>query len=100
MPKSKSRKKKPPKRVLALPGLEHAKTAVVNSLTSASGPRTYDSSSLVLFGVPLRVQPHCRSSGTGFTSNNGTMRLPLSTFDWPRFGAWRSFRAIHKAGRV
>jgi hypothetical protein len=42
MPKSKSRKKKPPKRVLALEDLEHAKTAVLNSLTSASGQRTYD----------------------------------------------------------
>jgi len=42
MPKSKSRKKKLPKRVLALPDLEHAKTAVLNSLTSASGQRTYD----------------------------------------------------------
>ena len=42
MPKSKSRKKKPPKRILALPDLEHAKTAVLNSLTSASGQRTYD----------------------------------------------------------
>ena len=39
---SKSRKKRPPKRVLALPDLEHAKTAVLNSLTSASGQRTYD----------------------------------------------------------
>jgi hypothetical protein len=29
--------KKPPKRVLALPDLEHAKTAVMNSLRSASG---------------------------------------------------------------
>src|SRR4029453_401953 len=43
MPKSKSRKKKrQPKRVLALPDLEQAKTAVLNSLTSASGQRTYD----------------------------------------------------------
>ncbi len=42
MPKPKSRKKKRPKRVLALPDLEHAKTAVLNSLTSASGQRTYD----------------------------------------------------------
>jgi hypothetical protein len=33
MKKSKSRKKKPPKRVVALPDLEHAKTAVLNSLT-------------------------------------------------------------------
>jgi integrase len=42
MPKSKSRKTRAPKRVLALPDLEHAKTAVLNSLTSASGQRTYD----------------------------------------------------------
>jgi hypothetical protein len=42
MPKSKSHKKNPPKRVLALPDLEHAKTAVLNTLTSASGQRTYD----------------------------------------------------------
>jgi len=42
MPRSKSRRKKSPKRVLALPDLEHAKTAVLNSLTSASGQRTYD----------------------------------------------------------
>ncbi len=42
MPKSKSRKKKPPKRVLAQPDLEHVKTAVLNSLTSTSGQRTYD----------------------------------------------------------
>src|SRR5687768_13989861 len=44
MPRSrlKSRAKKSPKRVLALPDLEQAKTAVLNSLTSASGQRTYD----------------------------------------------------------
>src|SRR3984893_8873254 len=42
MPQSKLRRKKSPKHVLALPDLEHAKTAVLNSLTSASGQRTYD----------------------------------------------------------
>src|SRR6266581_3695080 len=42
MSKSKSRKKRLPKRVFALPDLEHAKTAVLNCLTSASGQRTYD----------------------------------------------------------
>jgi integrase len=42
MPQSKSRRKKSPKRVLALPDLEHAKTAVLNSPTSVSGQRTYD----------------------------------------------------------
>ena len=41
MPKS-PRKKKSPKRVLALPDLEQAKSAVLNSLTSRSGQRTYD----------------------------------------------------------
>ena len=40
MPKSTSRKNRAPKRVLTLPDLEHAKTAVLNSLTSAS-QRTY-----------------------------------------------------------
>ena len=38
---SKLRKRKAPKRTLALPDLEHAKSAVVNSLSSASGQRTY-----------------------------------------------------------
>ena len=37
-----SRKKKSPKRVLALPDLEQAKSAVLNSLSSVSGQRTYD----------------------------------------------------------
>jgi hypothetical protein len=39
---AKSRRKQIPKRVLALPDLEQTKTAVLNSLTSASGQRTYD----------------------------------------------------------
>ena len=37
MPKPRSKK-----RVLALPDLEQSKTAVLNSLTSKSGQRTYD----------------------------------------------------------
>lgn len=37
-----SRKKKSPKRVLALPDLEQAKLTVLNSLSSVSGQRTYD----------------------------------------------------------
>jgi integrase len=41
MPKSR-RKKKSPKRVLALPDLEQTKSAVINSLTSKSGQRTYE----------------------------------------------------------
>jgi hypothetical protein len=40
MPHSKIGSKKSPKRILALPDLEHATTAVLNSLSSASGQRT------------------------------------------------------------
>jgi hypothetical protein len=43
MPHVRSRaRKETPKRVLALPDLEHAKSAVLSSLTSRSGQRTYD----------------------------------------------------------
>ena len=43
MPHARSHKrKKAPKRVLALPDLEHAKSAVLSSLTSRSGQRTCD----------------------------------------------------------
>ena len=41
MPKPR-KKKKSPKRILALPDLEQAKSAVLNTLTSKSGQRTYD----------------------------------------------------------
>ena len=41
MPKCR-KKKKSPKRVLALPDLEQAKCAVLNTLTSKSSQRTYD----------------------------------------------------------
>ena len=50
MPKSNTRKKKAPKRVLALPDLEHAKTAVLNTLTSASGQRTCERRLRLIFG--------------------------------------------------
>jgi hypothetical protein len=39
---SKSRKKKSPKRMLALPDLEQAKSAVLSTLTSVSGQPTYE----------------------------------------------------------
>src|SRR5437867_2557512 len=41
MPRSR-KKKKSPKPVLALPDLEQAKSAVLNTLTSRSGQRTYE----------------------------------------------------------
>jgi hypothetical protein len=43
MPQTTSRRRKnAPKRILALPDLEQAKSAVLSSLTSKSGQRTYD----------------------------------------------------------
>ena len=36
------KKKRPPKRVLWLPDLEQSKAAVLNTLTSKSGQRSYD----------------------------------------------------------
>ena len=39
---SKRKKKRPPKRILALPDLEQSKAAVLNTLTSKSGQRSYD----------------------------------------------------------
>jgi len=41
MPRSR-KKNKSPKRVVVLPDLEQAKSAVLNTLTSKSGQRTYD----------------------------------------------------------
>ena len=79
----KSRKKRQPKRVLTLPDLEQAKTAVLNSLTSASGRRTYDHAIRESPGSARNcgsrlTGPSC--SGTAFTSNNRAMRLRRSTF--------------------
>ena len=88
MSKSKSRKKRPPKRVLALPDLEHAKTAVLNSLTSASGnePTTtrFASSSPGTVRSPVSRSTALSCSGTGFTSNNANMHRPRSIYGSPR----------------
>ena len=96
MPKSKSCKKKAPKRVLALPDLEHAKTAVLNSLSSASGQRTYD------HAIREFVAWYCSEPRLAFnrtvvlryrsTSNSVGMHLRQSTFGSQRFAAWRTKR--------
>src|SRR4051812_11106722 len=65
MPKSKSRKKNTPKRILALPELEHAKTAVLNSLTSASGQRTYE------HAIREFVTWYCSEPRLAFNRNSG-----------------------------
>ena len=85
MPRSrlKSRAKKPPKRVLALPDLEQAKAAVLNSLTSASGQRTYDDA-ITEFVAWYCSERGWRStapsrSAIASTSSSATTRRPRST---------------------
>ncbi len=59
MPKSR-KKKRPPKRVLALPDLEQSKAALLNSLTSQSGQRTYERA------INDFVQWHCSEPRLAF----------------------------------
>jgi hypothetical protein len=59
---SKSKRKRVLKTVLTLPGLEQSKSAVLNSLASASSKRSYDHAiceihRLVLLGTSPRVPP-------------------------------------------
>ena len=96
MSKSKSRKKKAPKRVLALPDLEHAKTAVLNSLTSVSGQRTYD------HAIREFVAWYCSEPRLAFNRTvvlryrihleQRNMRRPRSIFGSPQSGASRTRR--------
>jgi hypothetical protein len=82
MLQSKSRKKKPPKRVLALPDLEQIKTAVLNSLTSASGQRTYDHANREFVGwycsEPRLAFNRTVVLGIGSTSSSGSTHRPRS----------------------
>jgi hypothetical protein len=78
-----SLKKKPPKRILALPDLQPAKAAVLNSLTSTSGQRTYDHAITEFVAWYCSepawspTAPYCSVSGS--MSNSDTMRRPRST---------------------
>jgi len=86
-------KKKTPKRVLGLPDLEHAKTAVLNSLTSASGQRTYEHA--IRNSSPGTARsPGWPSIGrlfcdTASTSNSATTRQRPSICDSRGFDASR-----------
>jgi hypothetical protein len=68
---SKSRKKRAPKRVLALPDLEQAKSAVLNTLTSVSGQRTYD------HAINDFVEWYCSATQTIFRWLAGPLRINL-----------------------
>jgi hypothetical protein len=74
MPHSKTGRKKLPKRILALPDLEHAKTAVLNSLTSANGQRTCDRLSDAALGP---AQGDCSLPILGDRLATGTRQLML-----------------------
>jgi hypothetical protein len=70
---------------LALPDLEQAKAAVLNSLTSASGQRTYDHA-ITEFVAWYCSEPRLAFNRAvvlriAFTSNNATTRRPRSIFD-------------------
>ena len=90
-------KKKPfrwkPKRVLRLPDLDHAKTAVLNTLGSPDSERSYR------FAIDDFIAWYLRStrrssSATGCNSKLATCRHPRSTFAWPRSVASPTKRLI------
>ena len=71
MPESKSRRKKSPKRILALPDLEHAKTAVLNSLTQAGASVTAVRSVREALEVLERERPDAMVSDIGMPDQDG-----------------------------
>jgi hypothetical protein len=64
-------KKRPPKRVLALPDLEQSNAAVFNTLTSKSGQRSYDRA------ITDFVDWYCSEPGLAF---NRTVVLDTGSF--------------------
>jgi hypothetical protein len=89
---AKPRRKKAPKRVLALPDLEQSKAAVLNSLASASGQRTYDHA-IREFVAWYCSEPRLAFNrmvvlAIGSTSNSDTMPRPRLTSDSLRCGEW------------
>src|SRR5262245_11237035 len=72
---SSSPKRQPPKRVLALSDLEQTKTAVLNSLTTVSGQRTYEHA-IREFVAWYCSEPRLRSIGR--SSLDGVAKLASS----------------------
>jgi hypothetical protein len=71
-PMAKSRRKHVPKTVLKLPDLEQSKSAVLNSLTSASSKRTYD------HAIREFIDWYCSEPGSPLTKP----WLPGTVFHW------------------
>ena len=93
MPKSR-KKKRLPKRVLALPDLEQSKAAVLDSLSSKSGQRTCDRA--ITDFVDWYCSAHASHSiapsfcDTESFSNRSCMHRRRSTCAWPLSGASRT----------
>src|SRR6266496_3000807 len=98
---SKSRKKRTPKRVLALPDLEQAKSAVLNTLTSVSGQRRYEHA-INDFVEWYCSEPRLAFNRTGVLryridwNRKGTLRTP-SICAWRRCAAWPAMRRAIRA---
>jgi hypothetical protein len=103
MSESKSRKKRSPKRVLALPDLEHAKSR-------AEQPDVYQRPANLRPRVREFVGWYCSEPRLAlnrtvvlryrFTSNNANMRRPRSIFGSPGSGGSRTQLGEEDGGRV
>ncbi len=86
------------KRSLAQPDLEQTRSAVLNTVTSKSGQRTYDHA-INEFVDWYRSEPRLAffalwSSDTEFTSKSGTSLEQRSISAWLRSGVWRTKQPI------
>ena len=95
---AKSKRKRAPKTVLKLPDLEQSKSAVLNSLTSASSKRSYDHAICEFVdwycSEPRLAFNRLWLHGTGSRSNSTHTPRRRSTSDWPRYADWRMKRPI------
>ena len=103
MAKGKTSRKRTPKHVLKLPDLEQSKSAVLNSLTSRSSQRTYESCNqrihrVVLLGTQARFQQDC---GHSVSDISRTAALCIN-HNQPAFGCRpdRCIKGIRFAGRA
>ena len=88
----KKTRRRSPKLVLRLPDLEHAKSAVLNSLTSPESRRSYE------FAIQNFVHWYCSEPrlalnrivlrATGCSWNSFTLLLPPLISVWPQCEGW------------
>ena|SRR5947209_1684849 len=97
MPKDR-RKRRPPKRSLALPDLEQTKSAVLNSLTSKIGQRTYNHAINESFIGTARNHDLLSITrlffATEFTWSSGTSLQQQLTSARPSSGVWPTKQLI------